>query len=47
MLYESEIGSLALVFEYMDVNLYEFLRDHKNGYDESTGKCVELFSLTI
>ncbi|OHT08700.1 CMGC family protein kinase [Tritrichomonas foetus] len=36
VLYDSSHGYLAIVFEMLDKNLYELIRDHKHAYDEKT-----------
>ena len=36
VLYDSNHGYLAIVFELLDKNLYELIRDHNEPYDEKT-----------
>lgn len=45
VLYDSAHGYLAIVFEMMDKNLYELIRDHKCPYDERSA-LVLIYQLT-
>ena len=45
VLYDSNNGFLAIVFEMMDKNLYELIRDHKQPYDERSS-LVLIYQLT-
>lgn len=45
VLYDSAHGHLAIVFELLEKNLYELIRDHKHPYDEKSSLVI-IYQLT-